>query len=743
MSEPFLRERSALCILPILLWITYQLAFEIARCRVAKQYKTDFKAARADYYTAMRKAAADAVKAAAGTAAQKASQKEVWKKQAKALRKQARDAHGLLRQNEKAFTDNRGPWMAGGVVAALVICGGLRLDYGHSALWLALAGPLWLTGAELIRSAVFVALRRGGIYSDLDREWLARISGDKLRVALAVTALGTCAVFLPRLIFDHFNDTYQRIGAVLAFFGSGSVGAILGQSVRTVFTHGVKPADTSFWTTDRLIKLCGALFAVLLFTFAGRVVIITACVLDHVPLVFPSDAAGSGKVHVGAFLPLVLMLTGIVIEFAALAVIIDYSVNLNRFSMHAVYRNRIIRAFLGTARATARGQTPEQLQAEGHQEVRLPNRYTGFGAKDNMRMAGAEDRHPRRLFPVINTTLNRTTGMDTARAARKGEPFTITPLHCGSPSLNRWDGAYVKTGEYAGGDKEFGIQDEANGISLGTAMAISGAAVSPNMGYNSSPFMAFLMTLFNVRLGAWLPNPGYSFKKNEPAEEQRAFFQYPGPRMAIPTLYDEMTGQSDDTGKYVYLSDGGHFDNLGLYEMLRRRCKYIFVVDAGADEGYKYFDLGHTLEMALIDLGVQIDFAPPLACKVEKLLPAAAYATITYPADSKAGLSEGTGQLIYLKPWLPEEAPIELLSYKEVKSNFPHEPTEDQFFTESDFESYRRLGEFLTNNMMNKLHVGRQPQLASLFSQASLVSKAPVPPSPQPKQSPQPLPKKP
>jgi hypothetical protein len=251
------------------------------------------------------------------------------------------------------------------------------------------------------------------------------------------------------------------------------------------------------------------------------------------------------------------------------------------------------------------------------------------------------------------------------------------------------------------------------------------------MGYNSSPFTAFLMTLFNVRLGAWLPNPA---ARHIGADEAQAFFERAGPVQAIPTMLQELTGQSDDTGKYVYLSDGGHFDNLGLYEMLRRRCKYIIVIDAGADPGFKYFDLGHTLEMASIDLGVQIEFAPPLASAKPQLPVAAAFARITYPPDRRAGTAGASGQLIYLKPWLPDDAPIELLSYKQIKPDFPHEPTEDQFFTESDFESYRRLGEYLANNMLRKL--SNPDDIAALCKAAE--TNAAVPPKPT---SPQPRPK--
>ena len=110
-------------------------------------------------------------------------------------------------------------------------------------------------------------------------------------------------------------------------------------------------------------------------------------------------------------------------------------------------------------------------------------------------------------------------------------------------------------------------------------MTISGAAASPNMGYHSSPAVSFVMTFFNVRLGWWLPNPKFSDDK---------LLQKREPESALKPLFFEATGQTTEERDWIYLSDGGHFDNLGLYEMIRRRCRKIVVVDASADEEQEY-----------------------------------------------------------------------------------------------------------------------------------------------------------
>src|SRR5205807_2018364 len=134
---------------------------------------------------------------------------------------------------------------------------------------------------------------------------------------------------------------------------------------------------------------------------------------------------------------------------------------------------------------------------------------------------------------------------------------------------------------------------DADGISLGTAMAISGAAASPNMGYHSSPLLTFLMTFFNARLGWWLANPGY------PGE---GLWSERGPRSALLSLFAEAAGETDDENQYIYLSDGGHFENLALYEMVLRRCMTIVVVDAGADPEYQFEDLANAIRKIRVDL---------------------------------------------------------------------------------------------------------------------------------------------
>jgi hypothetical protein len=559
------------------------------------------------------------------------------------------------------------PWLAGSVLSCAVLWAGIALARDGGLFWLAIAGPLWVGMAETLRTTVFVALRHKRIRGDLDREWLARISGAKLLVILAGTAGGAVVVVGGSALGLLGSGAFKALaGGGLA---SGGLVAWIGRSAATVFTPRAAGASAPALQLPlaAIANVAVIVFGATLFALIGHGIatLIGTVASWFVDLKDPEMFVISGF----SFL--------IAVACASLALGLGLAINLNRFSMHAVYRNRLTRAFLGAARRP---------------ESRHPDSFTGFDPADNLRMADTFDRPSgsNRLLPVINVALNSTVGEDPARAERKAVSFTITPLRCGSAALdlnkNTADpkGAYVRSDMYAGDEKQTGLLDERKGISLGTAITISGAAASPNMGYHSTTLIASVMTLFNVRLGAWLPNPAVV---TDEGELGRA-----GPRNAVRVLLSDLLGLASLKSPYIYLSDGGHFDNLGIYEMLRRRCGMILAIDAGQDQHYAYEDLTRTIEYARIDLGAEITFLPPIRVGDAKLEAQGAFAEIRYRTEN--GRAQ-MGRLIYLKAWLPPDAPVELLAMQKRKASFPHESTLNQFFTESDFESYRRLGEYL------------------------------------------------
>jgi hypothetical protein len=189
-----------------------------------------------------------------------------------------------------------------------------------------------------------------------------------------------------------------------------------------------------------------------------------------------------------------------------------------------------------------------------------------------------------------------------------------------------------------------------------------------------------LLTLANVRLGAWLGNPGPTGTKVYKAD---------GPKFAVQPLVLEALGLTSETSKYVHLSDGGHFDNLGLYEAFGRRCRLIVVVDAGCDGKCDFEDLGGAIRLAELDFDLKVRFSPGQLGLIKDRKSVLATATIAYE-DPHAN-----GYLVYVKPGLIGNEPASVLSYAAKNPTFPHESTVDQWFGEGQFSAYVRLGEYV------------------------------------------------
>jgi hypothetical protein len=203
------------------------------------------------------------------------------------------------------------------------------------------------------------------------------------------------------------------------------------------------------------------------------------------------------------------------------------------------------------------------------------------------------------------------------------------------------------------------------------------------MGYHSSPAITFLLTLFNARLGAWLGNPGAA---------GRLTWRRSDPVAGAGPLIREMLGRTTDKNPYVYLSDGGHFENFGLYEMVARRCRFIVVADAACDADYAFADLGNAIRKIRIDLGIAIDFPNGVRIGSPHRLEGSAHAAIGVIRYSGVDDHAEDGALLYIKATLSGDEPIDVANYAAAHRGFPHESTANQWFGESQFESYRVLG---------------------------------------------------
>ena len=570
-------------------------------------------------------------------------------------------------------------------------------------------GPPWLLVSHAIAHALFAGLTSRLLRSDEEREWLGRSDGWFLIAALAWALLAAVVLLLPVVLPTKWAQTLRKKGgaALLAAVGgtSGLVTALVGGGAKT-------PAlDNSQGSRLRTWVLYGA---ALLFLVSLALGISQAVDWLAFGPWFP-DASRSASGRWWKLLVIACVL-------AVLSLLVGFFINVNRFSLHELYRNRLVRAFLGASntgdenrqnkftlfnftddllmcrlwrrrpknREAEKPDLPENIPPERREELERECRRN-LKRKREKELTGDNWRP----FHVVNMALNIVSSKNLATQERKAESFTVSPLWCGADYLK----AYRRASEYGG------LREP---ISLGTAMAISGAAVSPNMGYNSSPLITFLLTLFNIRLGWWFGNPLYRRFPDE------------GPKVAAGPLLVELFGHTNEDRDYIYLSDGGHFDNLGLYEMVRRRCHLIIVSDAGQDPDIGLADLSNATRKIAIDLGVKIDF-PRLNClrernklraKPEEGGPCYTVGRIRYrDAERKDGNGKTPddvkdGILLYVKPGFRGDEPADILGYAAGNKDFPHETTVDQWFSESQFESYRALG----FTIMRRIHgaaVGR------------------------------------
>lgn len=480
---------------------------------------------------------------------------------------------------------------------------------------------------------------------DEDREWMSRAVAGVLLFAVAWTGVCGVVLVLPKwaLAWRTWGHAALAGAAALSAWLSTSRGSFVANA-NPAAAPSALPAPILSWAG----RLAPPLFIALLaggLSALTNVLLVGAHTLTGTTLAGPHAEHVGWRDHYGVLTGSDPLLTALVaVLFVALSWIMSRYVNINTFSLHGMYRDRLVRAYVGASNTE-----------------RKASRFTGFARNDDIPMHALDPR--RRPFHVLNLTLNLVAGSRLAWQQRKAASFTVTPLHCGSSDL-----AYRPSAEYGGG------------ITLGTAVAISGAAASPNMGYHSSPVVGFIMTLFNARLGSWLGNPGPPGART---------WKQPGPLSAIRSLVREALGQTSDQSEYVYLSDGGHFENLGLYEMVRRRCRAIVVLDGGCDPDFSYDDLGNALRKIRIDLGIPIDFVGAHARPLRERRKRCAVGRVRYSAVDGPGTD---GWLVYVKPMLLGTELPDLASYAAGHPTFPHQTTADQWFDESQTESYRSLG---------------------------------------------------
>lgn len=585
--------------------------------------------------------------------------------------------------------------------AIMALANVLRLQPETTGLWSTLVlGPSLVVLAVVLTGIVHVGLA-GPAMSDLQREIWARVGGKTAGVVLlGITvplALVICGPFHLLQLVDAGQDRVAGLGwaGVLAWLSTTGLGLVIAHGKRDPDAKGAGSrvldliARIAPWVfiLGLLVGLSlighGLLqwLAVRLGSAGASLGVASDAVLPGL-LQAPSRAAYLAQLEqliVGAPWALCLLFAGALLLWLLFA----WAVNVNEFSLNAFYRNRLVRCYLGASNA-----------------LRNPEPTTNFDVQDDLVLADVVEQSrlagQRPLYPLIGTAMNLVAAKQLDWQDRKAATFCLSPGYCGHlPPLSRPDesavgdrhaatagtaqrrAAGVAPGASASNASPSRVGSLAGSLSLGSAIAISGAAVNPNMGYHSSPAVTFLLTLFDARLGWWLPNPSHP---QHPAPDSSPFFGR--------WLLAELLGRTHAGGKFVHLSDGGHFENLGLYELVRRRCRFILCVDAGADPRREFADLGNAVHKCRVDFGAN------LRIDVDALRPGSDGRAERSCAVGRIDYADGSsGTVLYLKPTLTGAEPADIGHYARTHASFPHEATSDQYFDEAQFESYRRLGE--------------------------------------------------
>ena len=541
--------------------------------------------------------------------------------------------------------------------------------------WFGISWPLFddrfaWTQTLLLFSPLFFGL--WAIWRSVQRSIASEFSGWAVNVAAAALALFGITAFLelqPFLV-AHFGNA-SRIGPFMSgaqldkgvTFESVKAWAVAaGSVIATVSAFARKLADiaktaeaetgwkanTAFFAS-KLALWIGAL-ALPVFLWLVYLLLVYWAIPDlgfgSAPEWFSSSMCGlaswfnsgcANTLALGSIPPLFFGYFGAAIVLLAAALLLGPNAN----SLHKLYRDRLEAAFIASE---TDGDTPSAV---------------------GMKLTGLDTQ--KSPYHIINAALNIQGARDANRRERNADFFHFSKDFSGS----RLSG-YCLTSA---------VETDNRVLTLASAMAISGAAVSSNMGSASIRALTPTLALLNLRLGYWLRNPAVK------SSAANLFF-----------LFKEMFWRLTNKDKWLYLTDGGHIENLGVYVLLKRRCKFILAIDAEADGQMTFGALAKLERYARIDLGCRINIYWQAI--------ADAHAKATAPGNTPASGSTGPhcavgeityqdggkGVLIYVKSSLTGDENNYVRDYARRHPAFPHETTGDQFFKEEQFEAYRALG---------------------------------------------------
>lgn len=375
-------------------------------------------------------------------------------------------------------------------------------------------------------------------------------------------------------------------------------------------------------------------------------------------------------------------LTGI--DFPLLAIVsfvgvfAGFIVNANYIGIGRMYRDRLMELFM-----------PDK-------EAIRDNQWRRAGNADQFSLTTLVDEEgtPQRPMHLVNCNVVMVGARQDRFRGRGGDSFVLSPRFCGS-SATGW----IETSKL--GDGHF---------TLATAVASSGAAASPHAGVagrgiTRNPLVSLLLSLTNVRLGYWIRNPRAS-------HTPKYWHKWFPPNLLAPGIRQGLFGSgTTENAFFIELTDGGHFDNTGLYELVRRRVRIIVLSQGSQDVRYSMDDLANAIQRVRVDFGVHIRFTSetyPLGAMRPAELGAVvkrgwALGTIKYPG------TESQGILLYLQATPIAGMNADTVSYWRRNPDFPNQTTADQFFDEEQLEAYRELGMCIAQTAVGALKGEHEP----------------------------------
>ena len=580
--------------------------------------------------------------------------------------------------------------------------------------------PLAFAGASLVAALATMLFRWR------KDEWVRFFATWATRLLFAAAALALVLVALPYLAerFRELGDAGDSARSVLNAnspkLGAGTLALLAGVIAQLghVLTS-MRPLEdmkTARKTVSKIGSGARMAIAYLAAALVGPLLLLTVVALTVAAGL--SEAPKDGQIDTG----LIAVGAGVLAVFAVLYHFAD----LTTWSLHPFYKLRLSTAF-ALKRVNAAALDEEERERVEALPPSDPGTYAGI----------AVERDYDELVPLSKTALVETkedlewptllvcaaANISDSGASPPGRPvtsFTFSANTVGGPLVGavkttQLEQAFETPEEAEATEKTRRVAREGLGaklkglresgarkhrrsdMTLPAAVAMSGAAISPSMGKMTKRPLTFLMALANFRLGVWLPNPRWVAGAGEAGHLPRLHAR---PRPLY--LVRELLGLNGVDAKYLYVTDGGHYENLGLVELLRRGCTEIYCLDAsGVGQGGVEFEaLGDAIALARDELSVEITFDdsqeggdPGELVPEEKDKPAVrdvVTGTIAYP-ETEEGPGP-RGKLVYVRNTVTPESPWDAKAHQQSDPRFPNNSTVDQLYTDQKFEAYRVLG---------------------------------------------------